>query len=46
MPFYAQNQRFFSSTVELGLAAYALFAIAFGVIFFGPPPRKDTAPST
>lgn len=28
------------------LAAYALFAIAFAVIFFGPPPRKDTAPST
>ena len=28
------------------LAAYALFAIAFGFIFFGPPPGKDTAPST
>jgi hypothetical protein len=25
------------------VAAYALFAIAFGVIFFGPPPGKDTA---
>src|SRR5947207_3387442 len=28
------------------LTAYALFAIVFTVILFGPPPRKDTAPST
>jgi len=27
------------------LAAYALFAIAFAAILFGPPPRKYTKPS-
>jgi len=28
------------------LAAYAQFAIVYAVILFGPPPRKDTEPST
>ena len=28
------------------LAAYALFAIAFSVILYGPPPTKDTVPKT
>ena len=27
------------------LAAYALIAVAFASILFGPPPRKDTVPS-
>ena len=30
----------------LTLSVYALFAIAFSVILYGPPPKKETIPTT